>query len=105
MGAWLSRQRSWLVVEPLSAYAPELNPAEPLWSSLKGVELANLAGDPSRRSPQRPSVASSRSAALTGCPSRSCATVACRCGENEQVTKWADAGNWLHRYVALVHYA
>ena len=32
MRAWLRRQRSWLVVEPL-------------WSSLKGVELANLAGD------------------------------------------------------------
>ena len=44
-GAWLRRQRSWLVVEPLPAYAPELNPVEPLWSSLKGVELANLAGD------------------------------------------------------------
>jgi DDE superfamily endonuclease len=42
MGAWLRRQRSWLVVEPLPAYAPELNPVEPLWSSLKGVELANL---------------------------------------------------------------
>jgi hypothetical protein len=24
---------------------PELNPIEPLWASLKGVELANLAGD------------------------------------------------------------
>jgi transposase len=45
MHAWLRRQRSWLVVEPLPAYAPELNPVEPLWSSLKGVELANLAGD------------------------------------------------------------
>jgi transposase len=45
MGAWLRRQRSWLVVEPLPAYAPELNPVEPLWSCLKGVELANLAGD------------------------------------------------------------
>jgi transposase len=32
------------VVEPLPAYAPELNPVEPLWSNLKGVELANLAG-------------------------------------------------------------
>jgi transposase len=41
----LRRQRSWLVVEPLPAYAPELNPVEPLWASLKGVELANLAGD------------------------------------------------------------
>ncbi|HEX8857726.1 MAG TPA: transposase [Actinomycetes bacterium] len=45
MRAWLGRQRSWLVVEPLPAYAPELNPVEPLWASLKGVELANLAGD------------------------------------------------------------
>jgi DDE superfamily endonuclease len=33
------------VVEPLPAYAPELNAVEPLWSSLKGMELANLAGD------------------------------------------------------------
>jgi hypothetical protein len=45
MHAWLRRQRSWLVVEPLPAYAPDLNPVEPLWASLKGVELANLAGD------------------------------------------------------------
>jgi DDE superfamily endonuclease len=45
MRAWLRRQRSWLVVEPLPGYAPELNPVEALWSSLKGVELANLAGD------------------------------------------------------------
>jgi transposase len=46
MGAWLRRQRCWLVVEPLPGYSPELNPVEGLWSSLKGVELANLAGDP-----------------------------------------------------------
>jgi hypothetical protein len=45
MGAWLGRQRSWLVVEPLPGYAPDLNPVEALWSSLKGMELANLAGD------------------------------------------------------------
>jgi transposase len=30
------------VVERLPAYAPELNPTEGLWSSLKAVELANL---------------------------------------------------------------
>jgi transposase len=42
MGAWLRRQRSWLVVERLPAYAPDLNPVEALWSSLKAVELANL---------------------------------------------------------------
>jgi transposase len=45
MAAWLRRQRSWLVVEPLPGYAPELNPVEALWASLKGVELANLAAD------------------------------------------------------------
>jgi len=45
MAAWLGRQRSWLVVEPLPGYAPELNPVEGLWSSLKGVELANLTGE------------------------------------------------------------
>jgi putative transposase len=45
MRAWLGRQRSWLVVESLPGYAPELNPVEALWSSLKGMELANLAGD------------------------------------------------------------
>jgi transposase len=45
MRTWLGQQRSWLVVEPLPAYAPDLNPVEPLWANLKGVELANLAGD------------------------------------------------------------
>jgi hypothetical protein len=32
-------------VERLPAYAPELNPVEHLWANLKGVELANFAGD------------------------------------------------------------
>jgi DDE superfamily endonuclease len=45
MRAWLGRQRHWLVVEPLPGYAPERNPVEALWANLKGVELANLAGD------------------------------------------------------------
>jgi transposase len=44
MRAWLATQRSWLVVERLPAYAPELNLVEGLWSSLKAVELANLTG-------------------------------------------------------------
>jgi hypothetical protein len=44
MRAWLNTQRSWLVVERLPAYAPELNPVEGLWSNLKAVELANLTG-------------------------------------------------------------
>jgi transposase len=42
MRLWLNTQRSWLVVERLPAYAPELNPVEGLWSSLKAAELANL---------------------------------------------------------------
>jgi Winged helix-turn helix len=39
----LGCQRSWLVVEPLSGYAPDLNPVEGLWANLKATELANLA--------------------------------------------------------------
>jgi transposase len=42
MRAWLNTQRSWLVVERLPAYTPDLNPVEGLWSCLKAVELANL---------------------------------------------------------------
>ena len=74
-------QRSWLVVEPLPGYAPDLNPVEGLWSSLKGVELANLAADTSPRSSPRPSAASSGSATPTTWPTRSCDTVAWAYGE------------------------
>jgi hypothetical protein len=45
MRAHLDTQRHWLTVERLPAYAPELNPVEFLWANLKGVELANFAGD------------------------------------------------------------
>jgi DDE superfamily endonuclease len=45
MRAWLDTQRDWLEVERLPGYAPELNPVEYLWANLKGVELANFAGD------------------------------------------------------------
>jgi transposase len=34
--------RVTLVIERLPAYAPDLNPVEGLWSSLKAVELANI---------------------------------------------------------------
>ena len=81
MRAWLACQRSWLVVERLPAYAPELNPVEALWSNLKGVELANLAADTSPRSPPRPSGASSASERPTGWRIRSYATAACPYGE------------------------
>ncbi|MFF4158861.1 transposase, partial [Streptomyces sp. NPDC001678] len=44
MRAWAAGQ-DWLTLERLPAYAPELNPVELLWSSIKTRELANLAGD------------------------------------------------------------
>ena len=37
----LERQGSWLSVERLPGYAPDLNPAEGLWANLKGTELTN----------------------------------------------------------------
>jgi hypothetical protein len=45
MRAYLAQQRRWLTVERLPAYAPELNPAEPLFGNVKGGELANHCGD------------------------------------------------------------
>ncbi len=42
MKRYLARQRPWLTVEPLPAYAPELNPVECVWGSVKQGELANL---------------------------------------------------------------
>ena len=41
MRAYVSGQREWLTVERLPAYAPELNPVEPLWGNVKTRELAN----------------------------------------------------------------
>jgi hypothetical protein len=81
MAAWLRRQRSWLVVEPLPGYAPDLNPVEALWSNLKGVELSNLAADTSPRSSPRPNAASNASATLTTWPTHSCATAAYPSGD------------------------
>jgi hypothetical protein len=45
MRAHLDKQGAWLTVERLPAYAPELNPVEYLWASLKRTELANFTGD------------------------------------------------------------
>jgi transposase len=42
MTAYLRRQRAWLTVEPLPAYAPELNPLEQVWGNVKTGELANV---------------------------------------------------------------
>jgi putative transposase len=42
MRAYLNRARTWLTVEHLPGYAPELNPVEQIWGNIKGRELANL---------------------------------------------------------------
>jgi transposase len=41
MAQTLGQQRAWLQVEWLPAYAPELNPVEPLWDYLDDTALAN----------------------------------------------------------------
>jgi transposase len=45
MRAWLAGQRSWLWVEQLPGYAPDLNPTEQVWGNLRATELANLCSD------------------------------------------------------------
>jgi hypothetical protein len=82
MAAWLARQRSWLVVEPLPGYAPDLNPVEGLWANLKGWSWRIWLATRSARWSLRPSVASSVSATPTIWPIRSCATAACRSGDS-----------------------
>lgn len=39
---WRAKQRHWLRVEWLPAYAPELNPVERLWAHLKAGDSANF---------------------------------------------------------------
>jgi transposase len=41
----LARHRRWLHLEPLPAYAPELNPVEQLWAHLDATALANTPAD------------------------------------------------------------
>jgi transposase len=41
----LVRSRSWLTVEWLPAYAPDLNPVEQLWAHLDATALANTPAD------------------------------------------------------------
>jgi transposase len=43
MKAWLAAQTHWLQVVELPGYAPDLNPVEPMWSAVKGKDLANYA--------------------------------------------------------------
>jgi len=42
MRTYLAQQTHWLRVEPLPAYAPDLNPVEPLWGNVKSQEMANV---------------------------------------------------------------
>src|SRR6266542_5261683 len=42
MTEWIARQRTGLQVERLPGYAPELNPTEQVWGSIKSTELANV---------------------------------------------------------------
>jgi transposase len=45
VGEHIKKQEDWLRLEWLPAYAPEINPPEYLWSSLKGKEMANVCPD------------------------------------------------------------
>jgi transposase len=42
MQAFATRERAWLTIERLPAYAPDLNPIEQVWGNVKTCELANL---------------------------------------------------------------
>jgi len=42
MTTYVARQRAWLTVERLPAYAPDLNPIEQVWGNVKTRELANV---------------------------------------------------------------
>ena len=45
VASWIRRERQWLRVVRLPAYAPELNPIEYLWSAMKRKYLGNGAPD------------------------------------------------------------
>jgi transposase len=45
MTEYVTSQASWLRVERLPGYAPDLNPVEMLWGNVKGQEVANLCAD------------------------------------------------------------
>jgi len=47
--AYLRQQCSWLTMEYLPPYAPELNPVEYFWSHLSGTDLANFVGEDLRQ--------------------------------------------------------
>jgi putative transposase len=54
MMAWLARQRRWLVVDALRAYAPDLNPVELLWGNVKGCGAGQLVPPRPSKKPATP---------------------------------------------------
>lgn len=45
MSQYLKKQRKWLSVVRLPAYAPDINPVESVWGNISGQELANRCAD------------------------------------------------------------
>ena len=45
MMEWVASQQDGLSMEPLPGYAPDLNPTEQVWGSVKSNELANICAD------------------------------------------------------------
>jgi transposase len=78
MTAYLARQRAWLTVERLPAYAPDLNPIEQVWGNVKGAELANLCAEDLARFAGHCARASRGSGATPAWRSPSCVTRAWR---------------------------
>jgi DDE superfamily endonuclease len=81
MRHWLRRQRSWLVVEPLPGYAPDLNRSRRCGQTSRAWSWPTWRPTPSPRSPPQPSAASSGSERPTGWRTRSSATAGCPYGE------------------------
>ena len=77
MAAWLRRQRSWLVLQRLPSYAPELTRWSRCGPTSGRSSWPTEPPIPSPKSPPQPSVVSNASAIATGWPTRSCGTAAC----------------------------
>ena len=74
MRAYVAGQRAWLTIERLPAYAPELNPVEPLWGNVKTRGSPITAPPPSMPSADRCAQASVGSAGIPRWRSASCVT-------------------------------
>ncbi len=81
MRAW-SADQDWLTLERLPAYAPELNPVELLWSSIKPVSWPTWPATTSPTSPTLLNAASNVSGPSPGFPGHTWPTPACTCTPN-----------------------